>query len=406
MIAYHDALRVISDLIQPRSLDVETVSLGSAVGRVCADDIQARVDNPPFHNTAMDGFAVRLSDFKAARFPEPFMLPLSGIVAAGQGVEGLDFERGCWQVMTGAAIPFDTDSVVPIEDVQVTADRVIFASLPKAGAHIRRAGEDFKFGSPLVQRGQYLTPLHILPLATAGVPALRVYKKPKILFLSTGDEVIDDPAMALGPGQIYNSNGPFAQSYLQALGAEVHAIHALRDDPNMFTKTLTDAQAHGFDLIVSSGAVSAGTYDFVNEALKAIGANILYHKVRIKPGKPNLLAHLPSGIPYFGLPGNPVATAVGLRFFVREALRVLQRQPPEKPLFAHCMTSLSKKSGLHLILKCVLNHTENGQVSFEILDGQESFKTRPFLTMNAWAHIPEDYSEIVQNDLFEVYPAI
>lgn len=404
MISYHEALRLISGLAQSRSLGTEPVSLADAVGRVCSDEVKAGIDNPPFDNAAMDGFAVCLSDFQTACFPEPHILKISGILAAGQNASGLVCEGGCWQVMTGAPFPSNADAIVPVEEVKIDADRVTFSALPKIGQHIRRVGEDFKSGTTLLHRGQHITPLHILPLATAGFSHIQIFKKPKVLYLSTGAEIIDNLDSTLGAGQIFNSNKPFAQAYLQTVGADVRTINTLGDDPNLFVKVLDKAQSDGFDVVVSSGAVSAGKYDFVLETLKAIGADVLYHKVRMKPGKPNLLARLPSGAPYFGLPGNPVATAVGLRFFVREALRVMQRQPQEKPIFAACTINLLRKPGLHLILKSALTYSEAGQVRFEILDGQESFKTSPFLTMNSWAHIPEEHVQINEGQIFQVFP--
>jgi len=406
MISYYEALQFIFDFMATRSLKAEKVSVLDSVGRVCSADVPARIDNPPFDNSAMDGFAVRLSDFKAGRLPEPFSLPLSGTLAAGQSAEGLELNGGCWEVMTGAPLPAGTDAIVPIEEVKAGDHKVVFSSLPKAGQHIRSAGEDFRSGSVLVQKGRRLTPLHILPLAAAGVSDIQVFKKPKILFLATGAEIIDQPETALKKGQIYNSNQPYAHAFLEALGAEVQTAGSLGDDPAAFSKELAKGQSEGFDIVVSSGAVSAGKYDFVKEALTAGGGQILYHKVRIKPGKPNLLARLPSGIPYFGLPGNPIATAAGLRFFVREAIRILLQEPQERPIYALSAANLPKKPGLHLILKSALEYDIDGRAEFRVLDGQESFKTRPFLDMNGWAHIPEDHGEIKKGDVFKVYPAI
>jgi len=405
MIGYSQALQVIQDAALAAKLASEVVPLEAAVGRTAAKSLSAPLDIQPFDNSAMDGFAVRLADLANACAERPVTLRKAGVLGAGQPAEASLVETGtCWHIMTGALLPQGAEAVIPIENVVVEGDMVTFHTAAAAGQNIRRRGEDFTKGAAVLSAGDKIMPAHIMPLATLGVGEVEVFKQPRVLFIPTGTEIIADLSSALAPGQIYDSNRFYAISFLRACGAEVVVADVVRDDVAHFLQTLAEAQKKNYDLIISSGAVSAGSFDFVAEGLKKHGAKVLYHKISLKPGKPNLLAVLPGGGLYFGLPGNPVATAVGLRFFVKEALRVLNRQKPEQPVYAHVMNSFKSKKGMHMVLKGLLEYWEDGSVTVDILDGQESFKVSPFLKMNCWIYVNESAEALKSGDIVEVYP--
>ena len=402
MITYDNACHIIRETTRSRALGTEVLPLAQAVGRICAADIHAPLDIQPFDNSAMDGFAVRMTDLSAATRATPVSLGKAGIIAAGQDANGLCIAAGtCWHVMTGAMLPAGTDAIVPIENVIVADNHITFTAPPEPAQHIRRAGEDFKKGAFLLAAGTRLTSAHILPLATLGIAQVTIFRKPKILFIPTGTEIVDDLNAPLANGQIYNSNKFYAQAFLNDSDADVTIHDIIRDDLNAFVRAL--ANAGHYDIVVSSGAVSAGSFDFVRDGLEQSGANILYHKIKLKPGKPNLLATLPSGALYFGLPGNPAATAVGLRFFVAEALRVLSRQKPETPVQARTLNGFTKKRGLHMVLKGRLEHDVDGNADVHILDGQDSFRVSPFLSMNCWIHVNEDREDIKAGEIVATY---
>ncbi len=404
MIPYARALQIIRDAMMSRKLATETVPLADAVGRVCAADLTAGLDIQPFDNAAMDGFAVRRDDLAQASGAHPVRLPVAGVISAGEDATATTLAAGtCWRIMTGAMIPAGCDAVVQGEDVGVEDTHAVFTGMPPLGLHIRRKGEDFRKGDTLLARGSKVGVAHVLPLATQGIGTVTVFKKPRILFIPTGLELVDTPGVSLAHGQIYNSNRCYAESFLRALGAEVTVCDIVRDDPVEFAGILTQAMAERYDLVVSSGAVSAGAFDFVSSGLRDAGARILYHKVAMKPGKPNLLAVLPSETIYFGLPGNPVATAVGLRFFVAEALRILWMQKPELPVYAQVSKGISFKAGLSHVLKGRLDYGADGVVRVSIFDGQESFKVSPFLDMNCWVHVAPERAGLEDGDLVEAY---
>lgn len=407
MISFETAQKIIRERASKYRLDTEVIALHEAAGRVCAEDVLAPLTIQPFDNSAMDGFAVRMCDLVGAGQDTPVVLEKSGVIAAGDPVpEEALMDRKCIHIMTGAPVPKGTDAVVPIENVDVQDSKITFKSVPKPMANIRRAGEDFQKGDEILKAGDALGVTHILPLATLGISRLRVFKKPKAAFMATGREIVDDLSAPLESGQIYNSNRPYALAMLDALGCDVLPCETVRDDLDVFCKKLEALMAENCDIIISSGAVSAGEFDFVKEGLEKIGADIIFHKVKLKPGKPNLFAILPNGAFYFGLPGNPVASAVGLRFFVVSALRAMMGQEPEKPLHAHAMTKFSKKSGLHMILKGKSESWEDGTRSVDILDGQASFMVSPFLEMNCWVYVPEALETIKPGDVVEFYPLL
>lgn len=407
MISFESAQKIIRERASKYRLDTEVIALHGAAGRVCAEEVLAPLTIQPFDNSAMDGFAVRIGDLEGASEGTPVVLEKSGVIAAGDPVPEKALMAGkCIHIMTGAPVPKGSDAVVPIENVDVQDSKITFRFVPKPMANIRRAGEDFQKDDEILKSGDALGVTYILPLATLGVSQLRVFKKPKVAFMATGREIVDDLSAPLESGQIYNSNRPYALAMLDALGCDVLSCDTVRDDLKVFCKKLEALMAENCDIIISSGAVSAGEFDFVKDGLEKIGADIIFHKVKLKPGKPNLFAILPNGAFYFGLPGNPVASAVGLRFFVVSALRAMMGQEPEKPLHARAMTKFVKKSGLHMILKGKSESWEDGTRSVDILDGQASFMVSPFLKMNCWLHVPEALQIIKPGDVVEFYPLL
>ena len=400
MITYGEALNIIRREASRIRLATEAVDLSSISGRICANNIASPLSVPPFDNTAMDGFAVRSGDFKGGSA----VLKLKTRVTAGDTVKDLEIFSGeCCEIMTGAPLPRGADAIVPVEQTSKKGDLISFSAVAQPGDHIRRAGSDFMRGVPIIERGSLLGVQHVLPLASLGIGKVEVYSKPKTAFIATGREIIDRLDQKLEEGRIYNSNLPYALAFLAGAGAEVLPQATIPDNPVQFQATVRKLVNEGVHLIVSSGAVSAGSHDFIRGSLEEMGARILFHKVAIKPGKPVLFAVLPGGTLYLGLPGNPVATAAGLRFFVQPLLLTLAHKPPERPFFARAKTPLSRKPGLRLFLKAKIDVSSAGVLEANLLDGQESYKTAPFLSMNGWAVIPEDRQSIDINDIIEVF---
>jgi molybdopterin molybdotransferase len=405
MISYSDARKIIAAAGAERPLQAETVALGGIAGRVCAADVSAPVANQPFDNSAMDGFALNVEDLALAANDNPVTLEMAGHIAAGDPARFAPPPRGqCYEIMTGAPLPPGCDAVVPVEKTEKEAGgKIRFRAMPGKGDNIRRAGEDFAAGDVAIEKGRLLDAGHALALATLGIGAIPVLRRPRVALVSTGREIVDDLGAKLGPGQIYNSTGPYLKLALAALGAEVECHGSVPDDAQAFRDRLSRMAESGADICLSTGAVSAGVHDFVPSALKDMGAELLFHKTAIKPGKPILFARFPGGPLFVGLPGNPASSAAGTRFFIHPLLRAMRGLPPEAPRHAVVKGDYKgAESNLRLFLRGALSVSEKAVREIEIPARQQSFRVRPFAETNAWAVIPEGKA-VKAGDLIEVY---
>lgn len=383
MIAYSEALQHLMEAAAP--LPAERLALHEAAGRILATDIISGQSLPPFDNSAMDGFALRAN---GTPFESDTEFVVQGWQAAGDaGTEGGD---GAWEIMTGARIPVGLDTVVPIENVEILASeqgrptRIALKSGVKPGQHVRLRGQDVEEGERVLQAGQALDINARTLLHAIGVAEVAVVARPKVAVIATGKELVTEAAQALDSGQIRDSNRPYLIGRLQAAGAEVVWQGTVGDDVAAFDAVLDDALAAGAKVLISTGAVSAGRYDFIPDALRARGARIVFHKVAIRPGKPLLFAVLPDGALYFGLPGNPVSAAVGQRFFVEPVLRGLLDLAAEPLLQLPLQADVRKPSGLRFHARARVDVDAQGRLSARVLSGQESFRLKSMLQANAW----------------------
>ncbi|WP_313250918.1 molybdopterin molybdotransferase MoeA [Stenotrophomonas indicatrix] len=383
MIAYSEALQHLMEAAAP--LPAERLALHEAAGRILATDIISGQSLPPFDNSAMDGFALRAN---GTPFESDTEFVVQGWQAAGDaGTEGGD---GAWEIMTGARMPVGLDTVVPIENVEILASdqgrptRIALKSGVKPGQNVRLRGQDVEEGERVLQAGQALDINARTLLHAIGVAEVAVVARPKVAVIATGKELVTEAAQALESGQIRDSNRPYLIGRLQAAGAEVVWQGTVGDDVAAFDAVLDDALAAGAKVLISTGAVSAGRYDFIPDALRARGARIVFHKVAIRPGKPLLFAVLPDGALYFGLPGNPVSAAVGQRFFVEPVLRRLLGLAAEPLLQLPLQADVRKPPGLRFHARARVDVDAQGRLSARVLSGQESFRLKSMLQANAW----------------------
>lgn len=294
-------------------LERERVPLAATEGRVLAEALVSGLDLPPWPNSAMDGYALRLEDWKG----EP--LSISQRIFAGQSPEPLQ-PGTCARIFTGAPVPAGADCVEMQENAQVEGDqRVRFTEPLKAGQNIRPQGQETTVGEQILVAGTRLGPIEQGLAASLGFSELEVVRRVRVAVLSTGDELVE-PGQALGPGQIYNSNRVLLCSWLQRLGCEVLDAGILPDDLEATRQCL--AGLKDVDLILSTGGVSVGEADFLGLALREAGELALW-KLAIKPGKPLTFGHF-QGVPVIGLPGNPASTLVTFALLARPYL--LRRQ--------------------------------------------------------------------------------
>jgi molybdopterin molybdotransferase len=293
--------------------ETESVSLAEAEGRVLATELVATLDLPPWPNSAMDGYAVRLADLQG----EP--LPVSQRIFAGHAPEPLQ-PGTCARIFTGAPMPAGADCVEMQENTEVLEDgRVRFLEALTRDQNVRPQGQETRKGEQVMVAGTRLGPIELGLAATLGHAQLQVVRRVRVAVLSTGDELVE-PGLPLGPGQIYNSNRRLLVSWLQRLGCEVRDMGILPDDLQRTRECL--GGLGDVDLILSTGGVSVGEADYLGAALREAGELALW-KLAIKPGKPLTFGHY-RGVPVIGLPGNPASTLVTFGLLTRPYL--LRRQ--------------------------------------------------------------------------------
>ncbi len=310
MISYQDAKSQI--LKRAHVLSPQYVSLENALGYILAKDIIAPIDLPSFDNSQMDGVAIKANRLIGSQVNR---LKITQIIKAGDSPQPL--EKGtCAKIMTGAMLPKGADTVVPIEDIIIKNNSVIFLKPFRRGQFVRRRGEDIRRGTRIAKKGEVITSRTMAILAAAGIGSVRVYPKPSVTIITTGSELIK-PGQKSKRGKIYDSNKYLLSAALKEMdiGVQVTTI-ADNERQAMFSIKMALKDS---DILITSGGISVGEYDHVRTAIKKAGAKILFWRVAIKPGKPFLFAMLGKKM-IFGLPGNPVSSSVTFQLFVRPAI--------------------------------------------------------------------------------------
>ncbi|MFC5208934.1 gephyrin-like molybdotransferase Glp [Pseudonocardia sulfidoxydans] len=306
------------------------VPISGALGRVLAADVVSAVALPPFDNSAMDGYAVLAADVAAASPDSPVTLPVPEDIPAGRTDVPTLRPGTAHRIMTGAPMPAGADAVVQVELTDGGVETVVVHGHPAAGQHVRRTGEDVTPGATVLTAGVVLGPPQIGLLAAVGLPTVAVRRRPRVLVLSTGSELVE-PGSALAPGQIFESNGPMLAAAVADAGGEPELLRFVPDDVEVFAELLAE-KAGGVDLILTSGGVSAGAYEVVKDALA--GRGVEFVRVAMQPGGPQGAGRLDGDGPaVVTLPGNPVSSLVSFEVFVRPALRAAMGHPhPMRPV--------------------------------------------------------------------------
>jgi molybdopterin molybdotransferase len=310
-----EALDLILRRITP--IPAQKLALREVLGLASAEDLYSKVQVPPFTNSAMDGYAVKSGDLAAASADHPVRLKVLGDLAAGEVSRHMVGLGEALRIMTGAPLPEGADSVVPVEDTHLDGERVeIWKPLPQ-GIHIRHAGEDLRDGQLLVRAGQNLRPGELGVLAAAGQAEVLVHPRARVAVITTGDELVD-VSEAPGPGCIRDANIHAVSAQVAVYGAIPVPFERIPDDRETLLRVLQ--QALEADVVLTTGGISVGDYDFMKGLLEGLGAQRVFWKVAQKPGGP-LGFWMLKGKPIFGLPGNPVAAMLMVEEYVRPALR-------------------------------------------------------------------------------------
>jgi molybdopterin molybdotransferase len=343
-------------------LPTETIAIEAALGRVLAEDATSRVDLPPFDSSAMDGFALRAAD-------TPGQLPIGHRIPAGTPAPR-PLELGeAMGIATGGVVPEGADAVIPFEYV-VEHDNTVEIDQPvEPWANVRPAGGDIGAGQTLVEAGTQLGARHLAALAAAGVPEVRVARRPRAAVVVTGSE-LRPPGETLAPGQIYEANGILLEAQLASAGAEVERAGSVVDEEASHREALV--RGLEADVLVTSGGVSVGPHDLVRAILAELGVEEVFWGVSVKPGKPISFGVAGSRL-VFGLPGNPVSVLVGFELFVRPALLALQGSADPGPRFERGVlgSQLARNPAREELVRARIRRPSDGPV-VEPLAGRES----------------------------------
>lgn len=397
-IGLEEALAIVASRAARHRLPIETLAVVDAHGRVLAEDVRAPHSLPPFLNAAMDGFALRGLDLPT-HGERAFQLV--GDVFAGAAAAPVVGPGQCVRITTGAPIPHGADTVVIKENVAVDDGHVTVRAGEKIGANVRAAGEDYAASDMALTAGTPLGAAQLAVLAALGVEQVQVRRQPRVVVIATGNELV--PAgQPLGFGQIHESNAVMLVALAREMGVDVVSTRCVRDEPEALREALLDAAADA-DIVVSSGGVSAGEADHLPNVLGAIG-EIHFHKVRLKPGMPTLFGQIGASL-YFGLPGNPVASAVTFRVFAGFALRTLQGvSAVPKPMYARLAAPLHKRHARVELARCSLYTDGEGVLRASLHAKQGSGMLRGLAETDALALLPEGAREFAEGDVVMLWP--
>ena len=378
----------------------ETLPVREALGRVLAEDIVSPIDVPSHTNSAMDGYAVRAADLPddgVREFPvpgtswagRPWLMPIE----PGQAV----------QIMTGGMMPVGADTVVMQEHVEREGDTVRIGSGHRCGQNVRVAGEDLAAGQQVFTAGKQLTSADIGVLASLGLGEVCVYRRLKVAFFSTGDE-LRSVGQPLGPGEIYDSNRYTLYGMLKKLDVEIIDMGVVRDRRELIEQAFHDA-AVGADAIITSGGVSVGEADFVKETLEKLGS-MSFWKIAMKPGRPVTFGHINDAV-FFGLPGNPVSVMVTYFQFVRPALLKMAGETGVLGAFtvrARATSALRKRTGRYEFQRGVLEQPAPGEFVVHSAGAQGSGILRSMSEANCFILLDPDRSSVDPGEEVVVQP--
>lgn len=393
MISVEKALKTI--LIQFRPLGLEKVNIMEARGRVIGENVFSTRNIPSANNSAMDGYAVRCRNTQEATNNNPLKLKIIEDIPAGKFPRKEINKGEAARIMTGAVIPRGADAVIRQEDTQKVGKTVIIYARVQKKENIRFVGEDVRKDELVVKKGSVLRPAHIGMLAALGKSTISVYQKPRVAIMSTGDELVDIKTNP-GPGKIVNSNSYSLAAQVLECGAIPVIMGIARDKKTDLQKKFKIAL--DADVIISSGGVSVGDFDFVKNVMGEIGNAMHFWQVAMRPGKPLAFGAI-EGVPLFGLPGNPVSAMVSFEQFVRPSLLKMlgHKKIFRQTVKAACTETIEKKAGFRHFIRAVVKK-ENGKYVVQTTGDQGSGILKSMVTANALIVIGENETRIKKGE--------
>ena len=407
MISYQYSKRILKKAII--KIKDENIKSINSLNRAVSKNIYSTINYPSGDNAAFDGYAINSNHTKNIKKNLPQKFKIIGLIAAGNKPFKKKIKKfDAVEIMTGGIIPKGFDTIIPIEQIVFFPSNsnkkyIVIDKRIKKYNHVRFAGSDYKKKEIVIKKNTIIQPNHILALKTLGIKNIIVKKKINILFFSTGNEITNNDNVP--DWKVRNSNSHYIKNLSDNFLFNFKDGGILKDNhEKIFKSKITKMLNSNIDIIITSGAVSAGKFDFVPNVIQSFRLSDYFKSVAIRPGKPVLFAKIKGKQKaIFGLPGNPMSSAACFRFFVYPYIENLLGFHEEIPVRAILKNEFVKKSSFTRFAKSKLNTTKNGKIEVEILKGQESFRIKSFVKSNIWALLPAGKSKFKKGDIVDCF---
>ena len=407
MISYQNSKKILKK--GAIKIEDETILSINSLNRVTSSNIYSKFDYPSGDNAAFDGYAINSNDTKFIKKDYPKQFKIIGTVAAGTKPFKNKIKKfQTVEIMTGGIIPKGFDTIIPIEQIKYypsLAKRkfILVDKRIRKYNHVRFKGSDYKKNELIIKKNTIIQPNHILALKTLGIKSIKIKKKINVLFFSTGNEISNSDNVK--DWKVRNSNSHYINALKDNLLFNFKNGGILRDNHNkIFQSKIKKMLNSKTDIIVTSGAVSAGKFDYIPNVIKKFPLSNYFKSVQIRPGKPILFAKFRNKQKaIFGLPGNPMSSAACFRFFVYPYISNLLGLKNEKPFKAVLKNEFTKKKIFTRFAKSKIYTTKNGKLEVEILKGQESFRIKSFVKSNIWAVLPSGKSRFKKGEIIDCF---
>ena len=412
MIKYQKAINIINKI--SLNLPDEKIFTLDSLNRVCAKNILSPTKNPLSDNTAFDGFALLSKETKGLSKKKIKKFKILKSIGAGDNPKINNYQKNSSvEIMTGAIIPKPFDSIIPVEKVKYfpskqKATHIVVDHEIKKFSFIRFAGEDFDLKDIVIKKGELIQPKHIMALTTLGIKNLYVKKKPKIIFFGTGNEIVDFKRKKISNWEVRNSNNHYFMSFGKSLHYQIIDGGVIKDNQQKKLKEkIKKSLKSNIDILATSGAISAGKFDFIPELINKLGFKTYFKGVSIKPGRPIMLSKFKRKEKlFFGLPGNPISCAAGFRFFIYPLVRNSLGMSKEKKFKAKLINKYSKRKDFTHFARCLINFNSKGLVELRVLQEQQSHRIKSFAKANCWGIFPSGKDQFKSGDIIEWVPLI
>ncbi len=405
MINYYQAKKILKKA--KINIKDEKILIKNSLNRVISKDILSPSDYPLEDNAAFDGFAINSNDTKYINKKKPKRFKIIGSIAAGNKPLKKKIKKfETVEIMTGGIIPKIFNTIIPIEQINFFPNKqnpkfIIIDHRAIKYENVRFKGSDYKKKQLIIKKGTIIQPNHILALKTLGVKKIKVKKKLNILFFSTGNEISN--SNKIPSWKVRNSNSHYIKSLNNNFLFNFKDGGILKDHhKQLFKSKINKMLKSKTDIIITSGAVSAGKFDYIPSVVKQFKTSHYFKNVMIRPGKPVLFAKINQKI-IFGLPGNPISSAACFRFFVYPFIENILNLKHEKPILAILKNNFEKNKKITRFIKSKINTTTNGKLEVELLPGQESFRINSFVRSNVWALLPSGQSKFKKGQIIECF---